>query len=109
MSEQRPIVILVTAGSGENAEAIARALVDERLAACVNILPGMRSIYRWQGRIADDSELLLVIKTERGRFAAVESRVRALHTYEVAEVIALEIVEGSKPYLDWLLGEIDGP
>ena len=105
MSEHEPIVVLVTAGSAENAEAIARALVEQRLAACVNVLSGVRSIYRWQGRVADDSEWLLVVKTERGHFAAVESRVRALHTYEVAEVIALEIVEGSKPYLDWLVAE----
>jgi periplasmic divalent cation tolerance protein len=101
---QTPIVVLVTAGSAENAEALARALVGESLAACVNILPGIRSIYRWQGKIADDAEHLLVIKTERGRFSEVEARVRSLHTYEIPEIIALEIVEGSKPYLDWLLG-----
>ena len=106
MSESRPIVVLVSAGSAENAETIARTLVDERLAACVNILPGVRSIYRWQGRVADDSEWLLIVKTERRMFAALAERVRALHTYEVAEVIALEIAEGSKAYLDWLAGEV---
>jgi periplasmic divalent cation tolerance protein len=108
VSEHEPIVVLVSAGSALNAETIARALVDQRLAACVNVLPGMRSIYRWQGRVAEDSEWLLVIKTERSHFAAVESCVRSLHTYEVAEVIALEIVEGSKPYLDWLLAQTRG-
>jgi len=105
MTDHQPIVVLVTAGSVENAETIARALVEERLAACVNVLPGVRSIYRWQGRVADDSEWLLIIKTSRERFAAVETRVRALHTYEVAEVIALDIALGSTPYLEWLRAE----
>ena len=105
MNDEKPIVVLVTAGSAENAESIARALVDERLAACVNVLAGVRSIYRWQGRVADDSEWLLIIKTRRDRFAAVESRVRALHTYDVPEVIAVDVPLGSAPYLEWLLAE----
>jgi periplasmic divalent cation tolerance protein len=104
VSEKRPIVVLVTAGSADNAAEIARALVEERLAACVSIVPGVRSIYRWAERIADDAEWLLVIKTERTRFAELEARVRTLHAYTVPEVIAVEIVEGSEPYLDWLLG-----
>jgi periplasmic divalent cation tolerance protein len=104
VSDKRPIVVLVTAGSADNAGLIARALVEERLAACANIVPGVRSIYRWEGRVVDDAEWLLVIKTERTRFAALEARVRALHTYTVPEVIALEVVEGSRPYLEWLLG-----
>jgi periplasmic divalent cation tolerance protein len=103
VSDKRAIVVLVTAGSADNAAQIARALVEERLAACANIVPGVRSIYRWEGRIADDSEWLLIIKTERTRFAELEARVRTLHAYSVPEVIAVEIVEGSKPYLDWLL------
>ena len=106
MPEKTPIVVLVTTGSAENAEAVARALVGEHLAACVNILPGIRSIYRWQGKVADDAEWLLVIKTERARFAELETRVRSLHTYEVPEIVALEIVEGSAPYLEWLLGAV---
>ena len=105
MDANRPIVVLVTAGSAENAETIARALVEERLAACVNMIAGIRSIYRWQGAVVDDGEWLLVVKSERGRFAAIEARVRALHTYEVPEVIALEIADGSAPYLEWLLRE----
>ena len=104
VSSKRPIVVLVSAGSADNAGQIARALVEERLAACVSIVPGVRSIYRWEGQIVDDAEWLLVIKTERKRFAELEARVRALHAYTIPEVIALEIVEGSKPYLDWLLG-----
>jgi periplasmic divalent cation tolerance protein len=97
---------LVTAGSIENAEQIARALVEERLAACVNIVPGVRSIYRWQGQIADEAEWLLVMKSTRGRYAALEARVRELHSYAVPEVIALTIAEGSRPYLDWLVGSV---
>jgi len=103
---QTPLVVLVTTGSADNAETVARALVGEGLAACVNILPGVRSIYRWQGKLADDAEWLLVIKTERGRFSDLESRVRSLHTYEVPEIIALEVVEGSAPYLEWLLDAV---
>ncbi|HSD11158.1 MAG TPA: divalent-cation tolerance protein CutA [Candidatus Binatia bacterium] len=106
MSEKLPIVVLVTAPSADGAAEIARALVEERLAACANIVPGVRSIYRWEERVADDSEWLLVIKTERTRFAELEARVRTLHAYSVPEVIAVEIVEGSKPYLDWLLGAV---
>lgn len=99
---RQAIVVLVTAGSVESAEAIARALVAERLAACVNVIPGVRSIYRWEGRVTEDSEALLVVKSERARFAELEARVRALHSYEVPEVIALEVADGSAPYLEWL-------
>ena len=108
MSDRQPIIVLVTTGSADNAETIARTLVAERLAACANILPGIRSIYRWQGRIADEAEWLLVIKSERACFAALEARVRALHGYEVPEVIAVDVVDGSKRYLEWLLGEVGG-
>ena len=104
MTQKQPIVVLVTAGSADDAGRIARALVEERLAACANIVSGVRSIYRWEGRLVDDAEWLLFIKTERARFAALEARVRALHTYTVPEVIALEVVEGSEPYLEWLRG-----
>lgn len=99
------IVILVTAGSETEAETIARALVEEQLAACVNILSPVRSIYRWEGKIADDREWLLVIKTRAERFSAVEARVKALHSYQVPEVIALPIVQGSDAYMRWLLEE----
>ncbi|MBI2962220.1 MAG: divalent-cation tolerance protein CutA [Deltaproteobacteria bacterium] len=107
MSEREPIVVLVAAGSAESAEAIARALVGERLAACVNVVPGVRSIYRWQGEVVAEAEWLLVIKSRRSRFAALEARVRALHPYQVPEIIALDVVAGSTPYLDWLLAETE--
>jgi periplasmic divalent cation tolerance protein len=99
-------VVLVTAGSEEEAEKIARALVEERLAACVNIVPGVRSIYRWRGAVEDDSEVLMVIKSEADILDALEARVRALHSYEVPEILALPIERGSAPYLDWLAGSL---
>ncbi len=98
------IIIFVTTSSEEEAEKIARALVEEQLAACVNILSPIRSIYRWEGKIQDDREWLLVIKTQQTHFAAVEARVKALHSYQVPEVIALPVVDGSKKYLNWLMG-----
>jgi periplasmic divalent cation tolerance protein len=105
-NEERPIVVLVTAGSAENAETIARALVSERIAACVNVLPGVRSIYRWKGDVSVDSEWLLVIKTVRGRFDATEARVKSLHAYELPEVIALDVTTGSEAYLAWLVDSV---
>jgi periplasmic divalent cation tolerance protein len=101
------IVVFVTAGSEAEAETIAKALVEERLAACVNILSPIRSIYRWEGKVTDDQERLLIIKTRAERFSAVEARVKTLHSYQVPEVIALPIVQGSEGYLRWLLEEAD--
>jgi periplasmic divalent cation tolerance protein len=104
--DEQLIVVMVTTGSAENAEAIARALVSERIAACVNVLPGVRSTYRWEGKVAVDSEYLLVAKTVRGRFAALEARVKSLHTYELPEVIAFDAAAGSKAYLEWLCAAV---
>lgn len=95
-------VVLVTAPEGAPAETLARALVAEGLAACVNRVPGIRSTYRWQGQVHDDEETLLVIKTTAAAYPALERRVRELHPYDVPEVIALPIVRGSEPYLSWL-------
>ena len=106
VSDARPIIVLVTAGSAENAETIARALVSERLAACVNVFSGVRSIYRWEGDVTTDAEWMLLIKTVRGRFDALNARVQTLHAYELPEVIAIDVVEGSKPYLDWVVGSV---
>ncbi len=103
------IVIFVTAGSESEAETIAKALVEEQLAACVNILSPIRSIYRWEGKVADDREWLLVIKTRAERFAAIEARVKALHSYQVPEVIALPIVAGAEGYLRWLQESVAKP
>ena len=101
------IVIFVTAGSEAEAEILATALVEEHLAACVNILSPIRSIYRWEGKVADDREWLLLIKTRAERFAAVEAKVKALHSYQVPEVIALPIVAGAEGYMRWLRGETE--
>ena len=96
-------VILTTTAVEEQALAIARALVSERLAACVNIIGPIRSIYRWRDAIEDDREFLLLIKTRATLYMKVERRVRELHTYEVPEVIALSLDRGSPPYVQWLL------
>src|SRR5262249_49880501 len=98
------IVILSTAPDAEKAAEIARALVEDHLAACVNIVPGVRSIYRWEGKLADDAEVLCVIKTARDRFDQVCARIKALHPYSVPEIIALPVVQGFAPYLEWVRG-----
>ncbi len=98
--KSRNIVVMVTAPNEDNALTIARALVEERLAACANLLGAIRSIYRWQDKVEDEREQLLVIKTRSHLFDALQSRVKQLHPYEVPEIIALPIDQGSKPYLD---------
>ena len=99
------IVVLVTTPTPERAAEIARALVEERLAACGNVLPAIRSIYRWEGRVQDDQEALLVLKSTRDRFEALRDRVLALHPYQVPEVIALPVEAGSAADLAWIAGE----
>ena len=99
------LVVLVTTPSPERAAEIARALVEERLAACGNVVPGLRSIYRWEGKVQDDAEALLVLKTTRARFEALRDRVLALHPYEVPEVLALPVEAGSARYLAWIAAE----
>ena len=94
--------MLITCPNPEVGEAIARVLVEERLAACVNLLPAMTSIYHWEGRLCRDPESLLIVKTRRGRFTALGRRVKTLHPYSVPEIIALPIAAGSAPYLAWV-------
>jgi periplasmic divalent cation tolerance protein len=96
------IVVFVTCGSEEEALKIARALVEERLAACANIVSPLRSIYRWEGKIWDEKEWLLIIKTQQSTFEDLSKRVKALHSYSLPEIIALPIVEGSPAYLNWI-------
>jgi len=103
VSDPTPVrVVLVTAPDAETGARIARALVEERLVACVNLLPGVRSVYRWEGRVEDEGEVLLVLKTASARLDAVAARVKDLHPYELPEVVALPVVGGSRGYLQWV-------
>jgi len=99
-------VVLVTAPDAETGAGLGRALVAERLVACVNLVPRVRSIYRWEGQVEEDEEVLLVIKTRADRLAALRERVVALHPYDVPEVVALPVVGGSDAYLDWVREEV---
>ncbi len=100
------LVVLVTAPDAEVAARLARALVEDRLAACGNVLPGLRSIYRWEGQVHDEPEALLLLKTTRARFEALREAVLRLHPYQVPEVIALPVEAGSAPYLAWLSAQV---
>ena len=100
-----PIVVLITAPNSEEAIRLADMLVGAHLAACVQIFPEMESVYRWQGKIERQPEILLIAKTIRSRFDELEREVRALHSYDTPEIVALPIVAGSAPYLDWLTEE----
>ena len=100
------IVVLSACASPEEAEVIARGLVEKRLAACVNVLPGVRSLYRWKGVVEDSSEVLLVIKSSRALFNQLRIEIERMHSYEVPEVIAMPVVDGSEPYLEWMAREL---
>jgi periplasmic divalent cation tolerance protein len=96
------VVVLVTAGAAEEAARIGRTLVEERLAACANVVGPIRSVYRWQGAVEEAAEHLLLVKARAADLPALEACVRALHSYQVPEVLALRVVAGSGPYLAWL-------
>jgi len=100
------IVVFSTASSAAEAEAIAQRLIEDRLAACVNVVTGVRSFYRWKGKIENSPEWLLVIKSSRVRFDALRAALEKLHSYEVPEAIALPVVEGAANYLNWMEGEL---
>lgn len=100
------IVVFTTCQSKDEAQAIAGKLVQERLAACVNIVAGVESVYRWKDEIHFDSEFLLVIKSSQALFPKLAAAIRVAHSYEVPELIALPIVAGTEPYLSWLAGEL---
>ena len=100
------IVVLSTCDSEEVATRLARQLVEQRLAACVNILPGARSIYRWQEKLEEAAEFVLIIKTRRDLVSALAAELTKLHTYEIPEVVALPIVDGAEAYLGWLDKEL---
>lgn len=99
------LVVYVTAPRTE-APGLARAVVERRLAACVNIVPEVRSIYRWQGAVHDDAEALMIMKTTADRFEALRRAVVDLHSYDVCEIIALPITAGHPPYLDWITSSV---
>lgn len=96
------LLVFVTTPNSEEAARLADALVSERLAACVNIVPAIESIYRWEGKVTRDSEALMIIKTTDERYPELERRVKELHSYSTPEVLALRIDRGSEQYLNWL-------
>src|SRR6185436_7265865 len=101
------IVVFMTAANGEEAARLAEMLVGAHLAACVQILPEMESVYRWQGKIERQAEILILAKTTRGKFEELEREVRALHSYDTPEIVAVPVVAGSVPYLEWLNNTAD--
>ena len=102
MDDTSAIIIFITASSAEEAGNIATALVEEKLVACVNIIPRIKSIYWWEGKVCQDDEVMLVSKTKRSLFTTIMDRVKSLHSYEVPEIISFPISEGSPAYLSWL-------
>jgi periplasmic divalent cation tolerance protein len=106
MTSSEPIVVLITAPNREEANCIAEVLVSAQLAACVQILPEIESVYRWQGEVKREKEILILAKTTRSRFDELESKVRVMHSYETPEIIAVSVTDFSAPYLKWLLSEV---
>jgi periplasmic divalent cation tolerance protein len=105
MSDQA-IVVFMTAANREEANRLAEMLVERRLAACVQIMPEMESVYRWQGKIERQSEVLLIARTVSEKFAELETEVVRLHSYETPEIVAVPLTDGSRPYLDWLSSSV---
>jgi periplasmic divalent cation tolerance protein len=108
MTTTTAVVVLVTAPSADSAAAMARTLVEEGLAACGNIIPAIRSIYRWEGAVHDDAEALLVLKTERRLIQDLKARLPALHPYQVPELLVLPVEDGLGPYLAWVAASVRG-
>ena len=102
MSDATAVILLTTIGAGADVEPLARALVEERLAACVNVLPPMQSFFRWEGSVQGDEERQLVIKTSSARLEELQTRLRTLHPYELPELLVLEVAEGGDAYLAWV-------
>lgn len=101
------IVVVTTVGTEEQAFQIARELVARRQAACVNVLPGVRSVYRWKGKICKDGELLLVIKTLEAEFEGVSATIRELHSYELPEILSFHVTQGETNFLEWIRSSVD--
>ena len=100
------LVVLVTAPTADVAASIARTLVEERLVACGNVVPGIRSIYRWEGAVHDDAEALLLLKTERRLLPELKLRLEEIHPYQVPELLALPVEDGLAPFLDWIAASV---
>ena len=109
MTEQASdaIVVFMTAANTEEASRIAETLVDKGLAACVQILPEMQSVYRWKGEIEKQPEILILAKTVKSKFGELETEVRALHSYDTPEIVATPLINGSRPYLEWLSSSLE--
>ena len=100
------IAVFITAPNREEASRLAEMLIQTRLAGCVQILPGVESVYRWQGQIERSEEFLLIAKTASTKFVELEKEVRAIHSYETPEIVAVPVVSGSQPYLEWLMASV---
>jgi periplasmic divalent cation tolerance protein len=107
MEKTKARIVLTTAGSQEEAQKIAHALVERKLAACVNIVPRIESVYRWQGKVENAAEWLLIVKTTAKRFEAVRDAIKDLHSYELPECLMLEISDGSNAYFAWIEENVD--
>ena len=103
----RAIVVVTTVGTEEQANLIAREIIARRQAACVNIVPAIRSIYRWQGKICKDGELLLIVKTLQQEFEGVAATIRELHSYELPEILSFAVSQGDQGFLDWIASSVD--
>jgi len=103
----RAIAVVTTVGTEEQAYLIAREIIARRQAACVNIIPAIRSIYRWQGKICKDGELLLIVKTLQDEFEGVASTIRELHSYELPEILSFGVSQGDQGFLDWIVSSVD--
>jgi periplasmic divalent cation tolerance protein len=102
-------IVLTTTANPEEAERLGQTLIEERLAACTTLIPGVQSIYRWQGEVESATETLLIIKTGQEQLAALEARLHELHSYEVPEFLVLDVDAASQPYLDWLQESLRQP
>ena len=101
-------IVLTTVADAEEGRRLGRAVVEERLAACVSLMPGVESIYRWKGQICDEQECLIIAKTRTSLFQSLEKRVKELHSYEVPEIISFPVARGLPQYLEWVQAETAG-
>lgn len=107
MTESKHIVVLCTVPNEEAGKNIAETLLESRLAACVNIMRGLQSIYRWKGKIENDTELLLIIKSIKSKYGSLEAKIQEIHPYEVPEIISFDVAEGSIDYLNWITENVE--